>query len=146
MRHHVESRAVTYRRGVQQHITRRDRIHLAGKRVTRRRQRPMAEHGALRAAGGAGRVEQPSEVTAKAWVDRDRIGRKQGLVLGAADRDQILKRCRSMGRDLIAELAGCEAHAGAGMLQDIADLAAVQFCIGGHHDCSRVPMPNISSK
>ena len=44
-----------------------------------------------------------------------------------------------MGRDLIAELAGCEAHAGAGMLQDIADLAAVQFCIGGHHDCSRVP-------
>src|SRR6516225_3085667 len=52
----------------------------------------------------------------------------------------MFKRCRSMGRDLVAEFARCEAHASAGMLQDIAELATMKFCIGGHR--SQPCMPN----
>src|SRR5215471_19256928 len=99
----------------------------------------MGKHRALRSAGGAGRVEEPGEIIALAGPAFDRVGIKQRLVFGAADRDQTFERFRSMGRDLVAELARCEADASAGMFQNVAELATVKFCIGRHRSQSGMP-------
>src|SRR5262249_32048736 len=96
----------------------------------------MGKHRALRSAGGAGRVEEPGEIIALAGPAFDRVGIKQRLVFGAADRDQTFERFRSMGRDLVAELTRCEADASAGMFQNVAELATVKFCIGRYRSQS----------
>ena len=100
----------------------------------------MGEHGALRPAGGAGGVEQPGKVVAVARPRCDRIGGEQRFVIAAADHDQAFQRRRRMRRDLGIELVGSEADAGAGMLQNVAELAAVQFGVGRH--CGQPRMPD----
>ena len=45
-----------------------------------------------------------------------------------------------MRRDLGIEPVGSEADAGTGMLQNVAELAAVQFCVGRHG--GKPGMPN----
>ena len=44
-----------------------------------------------------------------------------------------------MGGDAANKLARCEAHAGTGMLQDVAELATMKFRIGGHRREPRMP-------
>ena len=137
--HHIEPRAVTHRGGVQQGVAGRDRIDLAGIGVARRRQHAMGEHGALRPSGGPGRVEQPSQIVAVARPGADRIGGEHGFVVAAADDDQPLQRPRRVRGDFGIEFVRGKANPGAGMLQDVAEFAAVKFGIGGHRGQSGMP-------
>ena len=139
VRHHVEARAVAHRRGMKERTAGRDGIDLARIGEARRREHAMGEHGALRPAGGAGGVEQPGEIVAAARPRRDGIGDEQRFVVAAADHDQVLERTRRMRRNLGIEPVGSEADAGAGMLQNIAELAAVQLGIGRHRGEPRMP-------
>ena len=139
MRHHVKAGAVAHRRGMQERTARRDGIDLARISEARRRQHAMGEHGALRPARGAGGVEQPREVVAVARLWRDRIGGEQRFVVVAADHDQAFERRRRVRRDLGIESVGSEADAGAGVLQNVAELAAVQLGVGRDRGEPRMP-------
>ena len=139
VRHHVKAGAVAHRCGMQERAAGRDGIDLARISEARGRKHAMGEHGALRPARGAGGVEQPGEIVAAARPRCDRIGGKQRLVVAAADHDHAFQRRRRVRCDLGIEPVGREADAGAGMLQNVAELAAVQFGIGRHRGKSRVP-------
>jgi len=67
VRHHVQSGAMTHRRGVQQRITWRDRVDLAKIGMACGRKHTMGQHRALRSAGGARRVEEPCKIAGVAW-------------------------------------------------------------------------------
>ena len=99
----------------------------------------MREHGALRPTRGSRCVEQPGEIVARARRDADGVGRKQCLVIGAADRDQPLERFRRVWRDLRVESGRSKADARAGMFEDKAELGAVQLGIGRHRGKPGVP-------
>ncbi len=137
--HDVDAGAVAHRRGVQDGVTRHHRIDLAAIGEARHRQIVMREHGALRPPGRAGSIEQPGEIIARARHDRDRIGAEQRLVFGAADRDQALERLRRVRRDLAVDAGRSEADARAGLLQDIAELGAMQLGVGGNGGEAGVP-------
>ena len=138
-RHHVHPGAVAHRRGVQQRIAWRNRIDFGGISLARGGEHLMAEHGALGPAGRPGGVEQPGEIVASARPDAHRIGGEQGLVGGAADCDQALEARRRVGRDLGIEPVRSEADAGAGVLEDVAKFAAVQFGVGRHRGQAGMP-------
>ena len=139
MRHHVEAGAVAHRRGVQDRVAGRGRVHLGQIRKARLREIAMGEHRALRPAGGARGIEQPGEIVARARLDRRRIGGEQRVIFVAADDDQPLEARRRMRRDLLVEAAGREAHARAGMLEDVAELAPVQLGVRRHRREAAVP-------
>ena len=124
---------------MQERTAGRDGIDLARIGEARRRQHAMGEHGALRPARGAGGVEQPRQIVAAARPRCDRIGGEQRFVVAAADHDQAFQRRRRVRRDLGIEPVGSEADAGAGVLQNVAELAAVQFCVGRHRGEPRMP-------
>ena len=140
MRHDVEAGAVAHRRGVQDRIAGRDRDR------PRRRRR-----GSRRRAPG-GSASRPS---AGRWCPRCRTARRDRRRRAARPRsdrprtaldsralpidDQPLEARRRVRRDLAVEPVGGEADARAGMLEDVAELGAVQLGIGRHRGEPGVP-------
>ncbi len=137
--HDVDAGAVAHRRGVQDGVARRHRIDLAAIGQTRSHEIVVREHGALRPPGGARGVEQPGQIVARACNERRRIGGKQRLVAGAADGDQVFERFGRVRRDVGIEALGGKADARARLLQDVAELGAVQLGIGRHRGEPCVP-------
>jgi hypothetical protein len=132
MRHDVEPGAVAHRGRVQDRIAGRDRIHLGGAGDARGGEHLVREHRALRPPGGAGGVEQPGEIVGVARHDGDRVGREQPIVLRAADDDHALQTGRRVRSDLAVEPRRGKADARARLLEDVAELRAMQLGVGGN--------------
>ena len=118
MLHDVNAGAMTHRRGMQDGIPRCHRIDLAAIGEARHHKIVMREHGALRASGRSGRIEQPGEIASRARHNVDRICRKQHLVFRAANCDQPLETFRRMRSDLGVDTVRGKANARAGMFED----------------------------
>ena len=99
----------------------------------------MAEHRALGPAGGAASVEEPGEIVRRDLRHGHGIGGEQGFVGRAADGDQAFETRRRVGRDLGIEPIRSEADAGAGVFEDIAKFAAMQFGVGRHRRQAGMP-------
>ena len=130
---------MAHRRGVQDRVAGRNRIDLAEISVARRCEHAMGEHRALGTAGGARGVEQPGEIVAGPRHDRDRLGIEQGGIFRAADRDQPLETCGCVRRDLGLKARRGEADPRARMLEDEAELAAMQLGVRRHRGKPGVP-------
>ena len=139
MRHHVKPGAVAHRRRVQHAVTGRGRIHIAEVGKARLCEIAVGEHRAFRPASRARGVEQPGKIVAIARLGQYRVGGKQRVVFGAADDDQVFESCGRVRRQLAVQSRRGKAHARARMLNDVAELTAVQLGVGRHRGKPAVP-------
>ena len=102
----------------------------------------VGEGGAFRPAGGAARVEQPRGIGGIAVREGKRLAREElPPPRGVIGPHQVLERCDlpvEAGQAL-AELAVREAGPGAGVLEDVRELAPVELRV--HRDRAHVRVP-----
>ncbi len=101
----------------------------------------MGEHRPLGPAGGAARVEQPGDRVRIVLGHRHGIALEQPAVVDGAHLDDPLERldARLERADGIDQVRRREADLGAGMAEDVLELARVQLGIDRHHGEAGVP-------
>ncbi len=124
----VQATPVRQRRGMQHHIAGFDPLHLAEVAQARLAQLPRTEHHALRPAGGAAGVEQPSRVgvAALGGIKMNRRPGRQRRQLA------VQGRAGAYGSQCVTMLGGAKRQAGAAVLQDPTGLARMQLGIDRH--------------
>ena len=139
MRHDVETGAMAHGRTMQERIAGHDRINLGRVGMAGPVEHAVRQHRALGAPRGAGRVEQPGEIVSLSQGDRRGIGLEQFRIFRAADGDEAIEARRRVCCDLRVDARRGEANLGARMLQDVAELRAVQLGICGHSHKAGMP-------
>ncbi len=141
VRQDVHTGSVRHRRRVDDAVVLGDVVDVDEVARRHRQQVAMAEHRALRPAGGAAGVEQPGGVFGCAGRDRHRFGGGELRIVRILDRDHgaQLGKLRAQRRDLMREIAAGEADARIRMRENEADLARVQLGVDRHSDPTTVP-------
>jgi len=131
----VEPGAVRQRRGGKVGVALVDRIDIGVVALAHEQQVAVAQHRALRSAGGARGVEQPGAVGRAADLGAQRLAvRHQRVIFGGAGRDHPIEAVdrAGEGRQRLHEAGGGDQQARARVLGDVLDLARMQPSVGRH--------------
>jgi hypothetical protein len=131
----VNAGAVRHRRGIDDGILRRDRVHVDEIGEPHGHEVAVRQHHALGPAGGAAGVEQPGDVVGGTVHHRNGTSRQQLLVGGGLDIDLALEGFELRWR----HVRGHEGPARLRVVDDPLRLAGVQLGIHRHHHQARPP-------
>jgi hypothetical protein len=131
----VNAGAVRHRRGIDDGVLRRDRVHVDEIGEPHGHEVAVRQHHALGPAGGAAGVEQPGDVVGGTVHHRNGTSRQQLLVGGGLDIDLALEGFELRWR----HVRGHEGPARLRVVDDPLRLAGVQLGIHRHHHQARPP-------
>ncbi len=126
---------------MQDRIVGRDRIDVGVVAEARHQQIAMGEHGALRPARGAAGVEEPGGIVRRAPHEVHAGVPEHALPVGIA-RDHDPREARQIllqRRHGLGEIGADEGETRAGMIEDVAELLAVQLGVDRHGEEPGMP-------
>ena len=140
VRQDVEPRAVRHRRGVEDGVRGRDLVDVGEVAQRHGQQILVGEHRALGPARGAAGIEQPGDRVRPDLDERHRVARQQLAVVGRADLDHPQALEAGLERaDRVDQVRGGEGEPGAGVAQDVGELARVQPGVDRQHGETGIP-------